>query len=290
MLRKKLKLSKVEEQNEYEVSNNNTVCNELSHQSIYFGASPSIDNLISTKMINIQLNLNEILDKIDFVKHPICYVYNPTVYANEPYEKYMRLYCNNEKKILFMGINPGPWGMCQTGVPFGEVNMVKNWLDIDGNVDVPNKMCNERRIQGFNCTRKEVSGDRFWNFFKDLCGTPKRFFRNCFLYNYCPLAFMKEKGANITPADKSMENTLKSSLQEACDAAFNEVILTLKPDIIIGIGRYAEKRALDIVKHLSQDIKVLYLLHPSPRTPGNNNWAEEASSFIKKNNLTEFFN
>jgi len=36
-------------------------------------------------------------------------------------------------------MNPGPWGMAQTGVPFGEINAVKDWLGINAEVDKPQK-------------------------------------------------------------------------------------------------------------------------------------------------------
>ena len=35
------------------------------------------------------------------------------------------------KRVVFLGMNPGPFGMAQVGVPFGEVAAVRDWLRID---------------------------------------------------------------------------------------------------------------------------------------------------------------
>ncbi|XP_044746455.1 single-strand selective monofunctional uracil DNA glycosylase-like isoform X1 [Coccinella septempunctata] len=288
MLRKKLKLSSVNEQSENKSSSHQGTSVELeSNHSIYFPVPPPADASVSNKMLEVHRNLNRLLENLNFVKDPICFVYNPTIYASEPLEKYLKLYCRKEKKVLFVGMNPGPWGMCQTGIPFGEISMVKNWLLINGHVGQPNQVCKYRIVEGFNCTQKEVSGDRFWNLMKELCTTPQRFFNNCFLYNYCPLAFMKEDGGNITPAE--MQPQLKNSLEVVCDETLKEVILILKPEIVVGIGRYSEKRVSNVVKLLKQDIKVLYMPHPSPRAIYKNGWSYEANKFITKNNLMKYF-
>lgn len=46
----------------------------------------------------------------------VTHVYNPLEYAEELHNQFVRRFCNSPKKILFLGMNPGPWGMCQTGV------------------------------------------------------------------------------------------------------------------------------------------------------------------------------
>lgn len=211
MLRKKLKLSSLDEQNEpYKMEKNTSnepqhKSNELNNLSNYFIVTKSSHVSIPIKMLQIQQHLNRLLENINLLQDPISYIYNPTLYASEPLEQYFNLYCKNEKKIIFMGMNPGPWGMCQTGIPFGEVSVVRDWLCINGYVGQPSNCCKKRKIEGFNCTRKEISGDRFWNYMKNLCGSPQKFFNNCFVYNYCPLAFMKEDGKNVTPADMEVQ-------------------------------------------------------------------------------------
>ena len=68
---------------------------------------------------------------------PVHVTYNPLTYAWGPHEQYVRTYGNGEKSHLFLGMNPGPFGMAQTGVPFGEVDAVVNWLHIRGEVGRP---------------------------------------------------------------------------------------------------------------------------------------------------------
>ena len=35
------------------------------------------------------------------------------------------------KEAVFLGMNPGLWGMAQTGVPFGTVSLVRDWMGIE---------------------------------------------------------------------------------------------------------------------------------------------------------------
>lgn len=136
------------------------------------------------------------------------YLYNPLEYAFEPYCAYINKYGNSKKSILFVGMNPGPFGMCQTGVPFGEVNHVRDWLKIQEEVYKPKNECPNLPVLGFSCKRSEISGLRLWGCFKTICETPENFFRNCFVHNYCPLAFIGERGQNITPTEIKVSKKL----------------------------------------------------------------------------------
>lgn len=44
------------------------------------------------------------------------FIYNPLNYASDLHKAFLKKFLNSKKKVLFLGINPGPWGMCQTGV------------------------------------------------------------------------------------------------------------------------------------------------------------------------------
>jgi len=155
---------------------------------------------ISDRLLSIEQELCIKLLDIIFPSS-IQYIYNPLEYASETHAMYVRKYCTGIKKILFVGMNPGPWGMSQTGVPFGEINMVRDWLKISGSVGKPSKEHPDRKVTGFQCTRSEISGLRLWGLFRDLCGNPENFFRYAYMHNYCPLAFMDAKARNITPAE-----------------------------------------------------------------------------------------
>lgn len=159
---------------------------------------------IEVRMLESQLALSNELRNLCF-KAPVAYIYNPLEYAHLCNVSYLKKYCTNRKKVLFLGMNPGPYGMCQTGVPFGEIKSVRDWLGIQATVQKPQIECPDRPILGFDCSQTEVSGDRFWKFFKNVCKTPECLFANAFVYNYCPLAFMKDNGGNLTPAELKVE-------------------------------------------------------------------------------------
>ena len=134
---------------------------------------------------------------------PVTHVYNPLVYARKPYEMYLSRYASAPREVLLLGMNPGPWGMAQTGVPFGEVTLVQEWLEIEGPVETPPNEHPKRPVTGFSCRRSEVSGRRLWGWAKKRFKTPEAFFSRFFVANYCPLVFMEESGKNKTPASLS---------------------------------------------------------------------------------------
>ncbi len=171
-------------------------------------------------------------------------------------------------------MNPGPWGMAQTGVPFGEVSIVREWLQIDGDVDKPAVEHPKRPIQGLACPRSEVSGARLWGWARDTFGTPARFFARFFIANYCPLCFMEESGRNRTP-DK-LPAAEREPLLAACDRALRKTVEYLKPAHVIGIGTFAESRAREALDDMG--VQIGRILHPSPASPqANKDWAGTAT-------------
>lgn len=153
---------------------------------------------VNDELIKLAKQLNNLLRDLKY-PNPIEYCYNPIEYASIPHELYINKYCTDTKTVLFIGMNPGPYGMCQTGVPFGDVGNVRDWMNITGDVSKPKVECPSRPILGFSCGRTEISGQKFWGLFRKLCGVPEIFFRNAFVYNYCPIAFMQGSGKNVTP-------------------------------------------------------------------------------------------
>lgn len=153
---------------------------------------------VNESLLLLSKSVNDKLKDLKFGK-PVEYIYNPLEYAFNLHSQYINKFCSSPKQVLFVGMNPGPFGMCQTGVPFGDIPHVRDWLKINGEVSKPEKECPSRPILGLECQRTEISGKQFWGLFERICGVPDAFFRNAFVYNYCPLAFMKGTGSNITP-------------------------------------------------------------------------------------------
>lgn len=201
---------------------------------------------------------------------PVAYVYNPLAYAWEGHEAYLRKFARGRPQALFLGMNPGPWGMAQTGVPFGEVAAVRDWMGIRASIGKPAPEHPARPVLGLDCPRSEVSGRRLWGLFADCFGTPETFFGKALVLNYCPLSFMRDSGANITP-DK-LPATEKAPLQAACDDHLRAVLALLQPDRLVGIGGYATKCLRRVT---GETETVATLLHPSPASPiANREWPE----------------
>jgi single-strand selective monofunctional uracil DNA glycosylase len=189
-------------------------------------------------------------------------------------ERYLRRYGSGTGITLFLGMNPGPFGMAQTGVPFGDVAMVRDFLGIDAPTKRPSSEHPKRPVEGFACARSEVSGTRLWGFVRDRWGTPERFFERFFVWNYCPLLFLEESGKNRTP-DK-LPASERDPLLARCDEALVRVVSTLRPRIVIGVGAWARERAAAALH--GRDVAIGTVLHPSPASPrANRGWAEIAA-------------
>jgi len=216
--------------------------------------------------------LTKELEVLEFGE-PVTHVYNPLVYAKRTHNQYLDRFASSGKEVLMLGMNPGPWGMAQTGVPFGEVAHVRDWMGIDAKVGRPEIEHPKRPIQGLDCPRSEVSGRRLWGWVKDNFKTPDKFFKRFFVANYCPLVFMEEGGRNRTP-DK-LPAAEREPIVEACDKALQRLVEYLEPEIVVGVGAYAEGRAKEALKDM--DIRIGRVLHPSPASPvANRGWAERA--------------
>ncbi|MDB6059001.1 MAG: smuG [Verrucomicrobiales bacterium] len=198
---------------------------------------------------------------------PVAHVYNPLEYAWEPHEQYLRKFGGGRKRVLFVGMNPGPFGMMQTGVPFGEIRAVREWMKIDGKVVPPEKQHVKAKILGFECPRSEVSGRRLWGLFEERFGAPKNFFAEHFVANYCPLAFLEAGGANY--AAERFNKATSERLHKVCDKHLKAVIAALDPEWVIGVGGFAAGRLREVVP----ERKVGQILHPSPACPAaNRDW------------------
>ena len=201
---------------------------------------------------------------------PVKYVYNPICYAKSAHLAYWRRYGLSDKEVLLLGMNPGPWGMVQTGIPFGDRSMVVDWLGIQSEVGLPETVHPKRPVQGFDCTRREVSGQRLWGWASKRFITPDRFFKRFFVINYCPLVFMEEGGRNRTP-DK-LPRKEKDALFTVCDAALVQTVDLLNPKIVIGVGKFAADQAQRALK--DGPVQVGRITHPSPANPtANAGWS-----------------
>ncbi|MBI3877184.1 MAG: single-stranded DNA-binding protein [Verrucomicrobia bacterium] len=218
-------------------------------------------------------HLSKTVNELKFAP-PVACIYNPLDYAWAAHEQYLRKFGGTPKRIVFLGMNPGPFGMAQTGVPFGEVAAVRDWMGIYTLVAVPKHTHPKRPVEGFSCTRSEVSGRRLWGLFAQRFGSPEKFFAGHFVANFCPLAFTDEGGRNLTP-DKFATGE-SARLFAACDEHLRAVVAALKPQWLIGVGDFAEKRARLALD--GADVQFGRILHPSPASPAaNRDWPGTAT-------------
>jgi single-strand selective monofunctional uracil DNA glycosylase len=164
---------------------------------------------------------------------PVAHVYDPLQYAFAPYQAYVERFGATHKRIVLLGMNPGPFGMAQIGVPFGEIASARDWLGLEAPVGQPHVVNPKRPVEGFACARSEVSGQRLWGLFRARYGAPEAFFAEHFVANYCPLVFF-EGGRNLTP-DK-LPVAEQRPLLAACDAHLRAPGRALQPEWVIGIG------------------------------------------------------
>jgi single-strand selective monofunctional uracil DNA glycosylase len=212
----------------------------------------------------------ELSERVDALRFPsAAAVYNPLRYARVPHEAYLERWgARRPREVLMVGMNPGPFGMAQTGVPFGDVTMVRDFLGIVGPVDKPPQEHPKRPIAGFACERTEVSGARFWRWARTRFGTAERFFERVFVANWCPLVFMGESGRNLPP-DK-LPASERVPLVDVCNDALARVVEAMGPTLVVGVGAFAESRAREAV---GGDVRVGRILHPSPASPAaNGDW------------------
>ena len=75
----------------------------------------NVENTLADQLLAIELQQCVQLKSLKF-SQPVEYIYNPIEYAYDMHKNFINKYCKTRKKILFLGMNPGPWGMSQTGV------------------------------------------------------------------------------------------------------------------------------------------------------------------------------
>lgn len=227
---------------------------------------------IAEKLIAAARQLSTRLATLRFAP-PVTHVYDPLTYAWEAHESYLRRYAAAPARVVFLGMNPGPFGMVQSGVPFGEIAAVRDWLRIDCAPQRPALENPWRPIEGFACRRSEVSGRRLWGLFRERFANAESFFADHFVANYCPLAFF-ERGRNLTPDKLPADEA--AALRSVCDSHLQALVAALRPEWVIGVGAFAEARASAALA--GTGVGIGRVLHPSPASPAaNRGWAEVAS-------------
>ncbi len=234
----------------------------------------------SKKVIGLAKTLSKAVEQIDF-SGAVPWVYNPLNYAWSAHEEYLKKYARKSCRFLMLGMNPGPWGMAQCGVPFGEIAFVKEYLGINAKVAKPDPEHPKRPIEGFDCARSEVSGRRLWGLMHEKYPEANDFFYEHFVANYCPLIFMEASARNVTP-DK-LPAAVRCELELHCDAHLAGLIEAVQPEFLIGVGAFAENCGKRVIEKAGLELQVGRILHPSPASPAaNKDWAGTATKQLEQ--------
>jgi single-strand selective monofunctional uracil DNA glycosylase len=234
---------------------------------------------LADALLDAAFTLRDALAPLRF-SPPVAVVLNPLEYAWAPYEAYVRRFAAGPGRIVLLGMNPGPFGMMQTGVPFGEVAAVRDWMGIEAPVQAPAVSHPRRPIEGFACRRSEVSGRRLWAWAARHWGSAPAFFNDCFVINYCPLVWLEASGRNRTPVQ--LPAAERAPVDAACERHLAQVLNALQPRCAIGIGGYALQRLKSVVQGVEMDsglarrLSLGQILHPSPASPAANRGWEDA--------------
>lgn len=238
----------------------------------------SVRSDTATELLDAARELSAALAPLRF-SAPVSHVYDPLGYAWAPYEAYVRRFGAEPKRRVLLGMNPGPYGMMQTGVPFGEIASVRDWMGIDAPVAQPADMHPKRPIEGFACRRAEVSGRRLWTWAGERWSSADRFFAENFVLNYCPLVWLEASGRNRTPVQLPAAEI--APVRAACDRHLARALAALAPQWAIGVGGFAERRLREVLAGglmppgQAGTIRVGQILHPSPASPAaNRGWAQ----------------
>ena len=136
----------------------------------------------------------------------------------------------------------------------------------------------KRPIEGFGCTRSEVSGRRLWGLFREEFVAPAAFFEAHLVLNYCPLVFMEASGRNRTPDKLAADE--RSVLFQHCDLHLRSLVESLEAEVVVGVGAFAEQRAQAACAGLS--VQIIRILHPSPASPAaNRGWGAQAKEQLQ---------
>lgn len=233
-----------------------------------------------TRKISNRVNQLQFDNKVEWV-------YNPLDYAWNVHSEYLTRFGTGPKRAVFLGMNPGPWGMAQTGVPFGDTTIAGDWLGLRGlPIGTPEEERPDRPVIGWDLERQEGSGQRLFGFFRKEMGSLPAFFQNNFVLNYLPLVMFNADGKNVTPARLLKADRLK--VFEACDPYLQAMVDYYQPEVLVGIGKFALRR---LEANFSDTAyTVVDIPHPSPASPiatrdGGRYWNKLVTETLQEVNI-----
>jgi single-strand selective monofunctional uracil DNA glycosylase len=213
-------------------------------------------------------------------------VWNPALYAGKAHAEYLRRFPPRTGALLALGLNPGPYGMAQTGIPFTDCRTAKGDLGLPG-LDIPGFAPKDLIARLKKPTGKwrgtyERSSLVVYAFLKKAWGgSLKGAYSNWFVGNPCPLLFLEPGGWNVTPAHPKLKKI--AGMKELREVAVARFAAVLKPRGIVCLGADVAAAVEEVGEKLVG--KDSYVRYPHPARAVPVKWAEGLVADLKGRNL-----
>jgi len=231
---------------------------------------------------------------------------DPTRYCRSAWAAYLqmaaRLGC-----VLVVGMNPGPHGMAQTGVPFTDPWIVDE-LDLQApRADVPpadipavgSWRHRSHRARGVLGSKREESAKRLWPLLREICApyaavgpsadkiaeATRRVCNEVLLVNALPICWLDPAGKNVSAeqVEKRAPAQVREGLRDLVNEWLQAVADILRPAAVIGVGRWAREFVTDLdVDHFVEIPFRDGIKHPSPSAGSEAAWRAEAEPILRR--------
>jgi single-strand selective monofunctional uracil DNA glycosylase len=223
-------------------------------------------------------------------------VLNPGRYGERWHARFRRAYPMSPRPLLVFGLNPGPYGMAQTGVPFTDLKRLESalpglWKDLVASGEPVTRPGLAPPSLARHLTRTfESSSVRVYRFLERAYGRPELALREVVFVNPCPLLFIDpETGANRTPADlpralrarKAAE--LVHAFEELRRATVLEAVAELEPRGAILLGRDVAAAVGEALRAALGARSVVEWEHPARAVPET--WSRGLADELRKRGL-----
>ncbi len=229
-------------------------------------------------------------------------IWNPGLYGETWHARFRRLYRPGQHPLVVFGLNPGPYGMAQTGIPFTDIRRLVSALpdlaaELRGRgerVEPPGLA--PPGLRPYLSRSFESSAVRVYRFLKKGWGGAERGWTEVVVANPCTLLFIDPaEGKNRTPADLARAARLRGSgrdqVRELVESFGRirircavESIEALSPRGAILLGKDVQAALGPALRRILGEARVIPWEHPARAVPES--WASGLLSALRRRGLT----
>ena len=186
-------------------------------------------------------------------------VWNPQLYGLPLYRRFATEHLPTSRgAIVALGLNPGKYGMSQTGIPFTDVTRAARV----GIAIEPPGLAPASLRPFLKSYRVERSSASVYNLLDALWGGPAEGWRRLWAVAPCGLLFLEPDGTNVTPADARLAR--RDDVRELRLRVIRESVEAARPRGVLLLGQDVARVAADALG----DVETLVVDHPVARGPG----------------------